>query len=343
MAATLIVATKINWWSTNHHVGTPVLSGYAKKTALAVLPVGAIKAGGDHKDIATMMRTIGHWCSTRRVLRKLGVRELDGTKGIKVYPESASEDGAVVTLNPTADAAQRIDSMPAGTHRHAVAEAIIRRLALHYMAPYSPVINDCPGILRRCRSIRAHPACHHVGAVYLTGSRVAEFVDAEADAVLGRLVSFVRYFFPKSTICSSPHIMKSGAFISDYADYDANYDRLCSSVKQAGVMGSKEATKLAKLLGNAVPGIASYAGLRDVYAELDIPGDIPAPSDDVVKLLGKKDKLAMSSAVAIPSKAGTSKASAIVTDDEADDDDEEEKGAQKGADKEDGASDQEEV
>ena len=57
-ALTMIIATKINWWLTNHHTGQGAMSGYALKVFKTVV------AGMYNKDQSAwvdIVHTAGHW------------------------------------------------------------------------------------------------------------------------------------------------------------------------------------------------------------------------------------------------------------------------------------------
>jgi hypothetical protein len=68
----LIVATKINWFSTNHHVGQGTVTIFVQK-AITVLFRGAL-ASADQKELATTVHKIGHWASTHVVLDLMQIR-----------------------------------------------------------------------------------------------------------------------------------------------------------------------------------------------------------------------------------------------------------------------------
>jgi len=210
IALAAIFATKLNWWATNHHTGTPRLQGYSRKVAIALLN---LEVRGEDVT-ASLMHTIGHWVSTKRILTLLGI------KGIKkVEPFVA---GDAITLTPTEDVTIRSKSMPAGTHRHVVAYAVIRRLSEHIIAPFSPVLLDVSGILVRIEEVMKNPVRYHVGASYLTGKKAHDFADTDANHCLGRLGTFIRHFAPKSTIAKSPHLSIPGTVVNtrNFRDID---------------------------------------------------------------------------------------------------------------------------
>jgi len=233
-ALMMIVATKVNWWTTNHHTGTGALQGFARKAAYAVL--GANE--NNEAQIGKAMYTVGHWCSTRQVLSLIGV------KGLKVDRPYFAHEPNKLTISD--DVILRLNSMPAGTHKHAVAFAITKRLINHIMSSYSGVLADISGIIFSYHRVQEDRAKFHIGAMYLTGGKVDDFTDSDADGVLGRLATFVMTFFPNSTIAGSPHISKivNGKRVSraaDYSDFDDIYSTLCANVRQKSIDINPEA------------------------------------------------------------------------------------------------------
>lgn len=69
-AVTLLVATKANWWLTNHHTGQGEVAGYVRKV------LEAQYGRNVQPSIVTAAHTIGHWISTIYVLRTAEIRDL---------------------------------------------------------------------------------------------------------------------------------------------------------------------------------------------------------------------------------------------------------------------------
>jgi hypothetical protein len=66
---TILNATKISWWQTNHHVGTRRTTTYVKKACDTAFPTGII----DRVDCLGIVHNAGHWVSTHMVLWHLGI------------------------------------------------------------------------------------------------------------------------------------------------------------------------------------------------------------------------------------------------------------------------------
>lgn len=127
-AITIILATKANWWLMNHHVGQGTVQGYIKK-ALEVFYEQRVT-----EDLVHAAHCLGHYASTLKVLH------LAGMQGIREVVSIVQTEGSGVNLTP--DAKLRFSSMPAGTHRLAVAFEAAKRLVRSSYAAYCPGVED---------------------------------------------------------------------------------------------------------------------------------------------------------------------------------------------------------
>ncbi|XP_072160645.1 uncharacterized protein [Bemisia tabaci] len=75
-ALTVVVATKANWWLTNHHTGQGAPSGYVLKVLSLKFP------GADMAALTTAAHTLGHWAST---LHCLNVARIPGVRPIEPF------------------------------------------------------------------------------------------------------------------------------------------------------------------------------------------------------------------------------------------------------------------
>lgn len=221
---TVMLGTKINWWLMNHHTGQGVVVGYAKKVGMVSyeLKEEEIQDSGYTK----FAHTVGHWCSTKFVLRELGIQH------IVAYDRPA----AAIQFKATEDLKLRLTSPPAGTHKHTVAVAAVKRLILHCVRGYCTVLPEMPGIISNFNRMMRAPARHHIGAKYLTGQDRIDIDDNLASGVLGRLGTFVKYFASASTLAASPHFSKGVGRDRvwkdvNYEDFDPNFDELCKALR----------------------------------------------------------------------------------------------------------------
>ncbi|KAF5394551.1 hypothetical protein PHET_11157 [Paragonimus heterotremus] len=119
----LIVATKVNYYQTNHHTGrsTTETSGYTAKTINKLLADSNLS----NEEQVTLAHTLGHWASTKAVLRAcMGDRELE-------HPLDTIGMGKII---PTSDALIRLVGVPAGWAKTGIAYAIATRMINSIMA-----------------------------------------------------------------------------------------------------------------------------------------------------------------------------------------------------------------
>lgn len=241
---TLVLATKANWWMMNHHTGQNIATGYVRKI------IDSNFGDLDVEDMTQIAHAVGHWASTRKVLNLMGIGGVGDTSDVlseELFP------GKVLFSD---DFKLRIQSLPAGTHRLAVAEAAARKLGL------SPLVVACPGALDFVSlpglvvAIKRSPASYHIGAQYLTGRRREEYDDNIHETVMGRLGTFVRVMYGRSTLAKSPHF--SEVRVASYSDFDTEWDTLLKSYKAASAKATMLGASIVKHIGN----IATYSAIN---------------------------------------------------------------------------------
>jgi hypothetical protein len=242
-----IIATKVNWWLQNHHTGQGKMVGYAAKYASNSFN----EYESYQDDFKDFMHTIGHWASTKRVLSILDI------PGIQQVEHIAGD----ITIKVSDDVKIRIGTSPAGTHKHAVAMAGIRRLLNHPVGQFVNIGTDAIIIARACSKIKDNPAAYHIGAKYLTGRERANFNDADAGIVLGRVGTFLTTFFNKTSLAKSPHIKKQDvAVYQEYDDFSGDFERICSAYKDMMIKADAAMFKKLEEVSNSA-GIARFAPL----------------------------------------------------------------------------------
>lgn len=213
-ALTIIVATKINLWTMNHHTGQGQMAGYAAKVCRA-------KFNTDISDaMITMAHTIGHWASTLAVWEVAEVRFL--RHSTVALPETE------VTIGLSDDAKLRFTGMPAGSHRLGVAYEAALRLSRTTTGRFCPGVVSFRGLPEARAVVLERPVAYHMGAGYFTGQARLP-LPLGAEGFLGRLGNFVLTMLPHSTLVSSPHFQKSR--VQSYSDYDAEWDSLLIKYK----------------------------------------------------------------------------------------------------------------
>lgn len=239
-AASVIIATKANWWVMNHHTGQGKLAGYAGKV-LNIYFGNNVPA-----DIVSMAHRAGHWCSTLHLLNEAGISSLR-----RVVPQVPPASNTLVL---SMDAMLRFTSLPAVTHRLAVAFEAAKRLLRTEVGRYCPDVLEFVNIPPKRHDVLRAPAKFHIGASYLTRADKADYNDQEMGGYLGRLGTFVCCMFPKSTLASSPHLEKPK--VQSYEDYSPEWETLLTQYK----INSSAATETAlQSIGASTSGVAANA------------------------------------------------------------------------------------
>ena len=73
-AATIIVATKLNYFRTNHHTGQGSATPFIVKIISGIFPAAKLTTGHLPKDLQDAVWRYGHWASTHVCLGSMGVR-----------------------------------------------------------------------------------------------------------------------------------------------------------------------------------------------------------------------------------------------------------------------------
>lgn len=222
VAVTVICCTKLMWWTSNHHVGQGTFYPYMKKVAGAMLPDMA------EADRLTYCHRVGHWASTHKILNILHIRTT-----VSFIPLMPTTKEATVTL--TDDLKLRVTSMPAGTAKHVVSHAILKKYGQHKIFMFSSRLNECFHLSEEVqkimdaakasvdKSINANNPLwnaikdpdprlvYHMGATYLTGGESSrqEFRTAE---MTGHLGPVMYHLYRNATLTRSPNlVVKVGA------------------------------------------------------------------------------------------------------------------------------------
>jgi len=254
-AFSIMVATKANWWATNHHTGQGELQGYAKKIALAFFT----KDEAELPATATIMRLLGHWVSTRYILTLAGIGDLLVTRAIASSPVSE----CLIKVAISTDAKLRFHSLPSGTHKMGVCFEAGKRLV------ESPLAIVCPGIeqfdvLPAVRDkVMARPAQYHTGAFYLTGRERAAYADTDYDGMIGRLGTFISVTAPASTLAKSPHFKPLS--VESKMDFDRSWQNACTRYVIAASKPSASADSVFDIM-------TANIGFNDLEARANIWG-----------------------------------------------------------------------
>lgn len=248
-ALAVIVSTKAQWWAMNHHTDQSYVdtTGFVKKISKP-----KYEADSD-QSLVRMAHTLGHWCSTRYILTKAGV------KGI--LPTQPIADWNFRAWKISKDAENRFKTFPAGTHRLQLVKAGLLRMLISPLARLCPNLHDFKAVGTFTAPVELNPADYHMGAYYLTRKERAKYEDSICDGWLGRVGTYLRSQAPKSSLTASPHfeVMR----IQSYDDYSKEFEDLLSAYKSTQIEHQREAVRN---LGAAVH--FSEAAVKDIYNHL---------------------------------------------------------------------------
>lgn len=184
------VAMKVNFWKTNHHMGslTRKLNAYLKNIVKSKLFLTDEEVDGP--EWISAVHTASHWLSTRVVLDTLGIQNIQSVNPLF----DAGED----QFKPDIDMQRSVKVLPVGTLRHETVVAMTNQLrlqnklkafAISHKAP-TPCSNDVKTIRENLDRVKSSPAFYHTGCIYLTGEK-REFTDSDANKVLNHLSVFL--------------------------------------------------------------------------------------------------------------------------------------------------------
>lgn len=250
-ALTLQVAGKANFYQTNHHTGESMTkaTGYTNKCMQVVL-------GGASEEQVKMVHTISHWCSTIFVLNLAEVPNMRND-----YLPLIERPMEFVL---TSDAKLRFSSFPAGTAKYAVIDQGIVKLRNHELAKFFVDWQALAQVRTITRALKLQGASAHMGAPYLTNAERYQYDEAVVGTVLGRIGTFLRQFFPGSTLVKSPHLTSQA--VESAEDYSPEWRDICYSWSKAAknalsnievpvqtALTPEQLAEMRQALGNVVP------------------------------------------------------------------------------------------
>jgi hypothetical protein len=248
-------STKVNYFATNHHVGTAELQGFPRKVVSTVYLADKGAAEEVIQRYYKPLHIIGHWGCTARILTHLGFKEIRRPLLEPVVAEPAQNQK--LQISATRDVTMRVcnQSVPAGASKFGLCIAIIRRLFRHPMVVFVPGIANIATVAAMQGELAKQPLAAHVGSHFLIGRQAATQFNDAAEQVIGRLGTFICLTSPRSSIAKSPHLADEK--YREYEDFDPNWHALLVQYKTASVI-APEAAKgvLAQLTGGLAAGDA---------------------------------------------------------------------------------------
>lgn len=268
-AINLLLATKITWYMTNHHVGQTqgTLSGYVGKVAQAC---GLMKDGRVHEQVRNVLWSLAKAMSTKAIIKALGIK---GAELIQM--ESSDRAFADLELFTVADDARmRIESNPAGSARLLTYLAIIdaaKRSPYVVMVPHIQELDDARA---KAEQVRAAPLEYHMGASWLHGGHFTrKECDVFSEDTKNNLSAFVHSAFAKTTLARANVIMHERDVHGHVV-----YQTIMRAKSRFITMGSSAVANA--LLEKMVPSAAGLALQLGVVTEEDVLEITEAADDD---------------------------------------------------------------
>jgi len=199
-ATLLMAATKVNWWTINHHVGQGECVGF---TAKAIRVIGGL--GPDvaiPADLRSMAHAVGHWVSTKHALRGWAIQGFDDSAGTSVRAQRVAT--AAAFPRATKDIMMRLKSGPAGTAQFYTSRAITKFAASSVFSVAMPADSAYAAMLDaggECLDARFHE-----GALYLTGNPKEPTMQVE-EHTLRALSAFIHAVQPTSKLAKAKVIL----------------------------------------------------------------------------------------------------------------------------------------
>lgn len=195
--ANLLVAIKIAWWLTNHHVGQVEgeIAGFAGKVAkIQKLYVPGEPGLTQNNETRNILWFAGKLITTRGILHPLGIGSVQYRDREFVPGGNDYAWAGVIRINASSDVALRIGSSPAGTAQNLTYLAIARKasrsnyaICVPSLSSYGKDVTTPPAvetgdIITYETAVKANPSRYHMGSQFLTGqNRIVNDIWSEED------------------------------------------------------------------------------------------------------------------------------------------------------------------
>ena len=304
---TLALATKINFFATNHHKGQGEVTKFVRKVTTTLFPTMAQDT--PKEEVRNATHTIGHWMSTH-----IGMNVLGMATGRVVAVTPLSQSISIDRIGLASDFKARSDSFPAGTAPNALVYNALKDYSGNRAWLMSPYIDDmiaCSDEVKVFKASIEHAKAnhlvdprlqYHMGAAFLTGAPRKTFVHP---APIGAVGSFLFNLRGGSTLAQSPLITRtSGTGHSREKEYmgklgyDEEWEVLCaglrgqkgtiteavsralSGVSAKGIMSKEAYVRFCSISGTAAEAAkanyeAALSALEEDDEEMDEDDDAP--------------------------------------------------------------------
>ncbi len=272
-ALSVCLATKINFFQTNHHTGQGEMSKFIQKGLNTLYP--SLFREAELKLVQDAVHRAGHWMSTHVGLNALGM--ITGRK-VAISPVAALIGKAATNL--ASDFIARADSLPAGTAPYAVVHATLKEFATNKaftVAPYNDEMAEAAksidtlikdfkqAAIDRTVDPRLY---YHMGSMYLTGSPRKIFTNP---APIGTVGSFLFNIKSSSSLTASPLISKEDpiartrtkAYEGQYG-FNERWEAFCVGMRGVrGRMGKVAQRAMASVTTGGLVTIEAYRKLNE--------------------------------------------------------------------------------
>ncbi|APG78078.1 hypothetical protein [Wenzhou qinvirus-like virus 2] len=268
-ALTMLFATKVLWWKSNHHTGQGSPAQYVTKVAQALFPELFDDTAAEETRAAfwNVVHTAGHWVSTAAFLKAYVARDPGSQMAMGGTCDPATDD-LDISRWPTIsdDLRLRVQSSPAGTAPLFVCREVVRKWVRGMMAPLMPVDIRAFATTTAAAAdeVLANPIAYHISSGKFSATARATRVNVAVDEeVISSCRSYCEVVIPGSTLAKSPTLARF--------DADEDLKAVLAGVrreilKDSSAMGKQLALVKIHMMATG----ASHSDLSSVYAALSV-------------------------------------------------------------------------
>jgi len=204
---TIIVATKIAFWQTNHHVGIGTLVTIVRKVLESMDGDyqwnKALSAPGTAEAVVHPIWVISHLFNTKGILSVMGIA------GLNTLPAAIEELKAIIA--PARDILMRANSCPAGTAKVFDIALGIEMIGSHHARRLIAVTKEMKDVISLRNAIRKAPVEYHVGSQFLCGKQ-AKVPMSISQETINTVFTFI------STVTRGSSLLRASVFIGATPD-----------------------------------------------------------------------------------------------------------------------------
>ena len=246
-AVTVLIATKMNYFQTNHHTGAGQMTHFISKILTGIYPSASSVGTGARSEMQPAAWRVGHWASTHVALNTMGVRT-----GIRVilHPATIRE----FAINLADDFKIRVDCPPAGIAKYAILSSVMTMhgqdlmwaacqsigLIHQVFKAYKSFMN----LVKRQQALKLvdERAKSHVGKAYIAGEVSTYAWPCPVEAVpLGAIGSYICNIWPTTTLANTPLLRgpgPQGEVVNKYTGlpgFNTTWDAVCVGAIDRGI------------------------------------------------------------------------------------------------------------